>query len=218
LSAGPEVLTSVFTAAIRQLPSHDVRSIRKVVSKLARQFHDEEPRTIVAAAMQMTAIGWRWPGYELVYWHEAARKSLGLREVEALGAGMASWVDTDVFGIYVAGPAWRQGGVSDADIRRWARSLDRWRRRAAVVATVALNIKSRGGTGDTARTLDIADLVVADRDDMVVKALSWALRSLVPWDPDGVRAFLDRHGPAIAARVRREVTHKLETGLKNPRR
>ncbi len=53
---------------------------------------------------------------------------------------------------------------------------------------------------------------------MVVKAVSWALRALSERDPDAVRAFLDAHEDVLAARVRREVRHKLETGLKNPRR
>ena len=53
---------------------------------------------------------------------------------------------------------------------------------------------------------------------MVVKALSWALRALVVHDPDAVRGFLVEHDDVLAARVKREVNNKLETGLKNPRR
>jgi 3-methyladenine DNA glycosylase AlkD len=49
---------------------------------------------------------------------------------------------------------------------------------------------------------------------MVVKALSWALRALAVWDAAAVRAFLDAHGGGLAARVRREVRRKLETGRK----
>jgi hypothetical protein len=52
----------------------------------------------------------------------------------------------------------------------------------------------------------------------VVKALSWALRSLVVWDPGAVRGFLAAHGPEVAPRARRETIHKLETGLKSGRR
>jgi 3-methyladenine DNA glycosylase AlkD len=61
-------------------------------------------------------------------------------------------------------------------------------------------------------------VLVDDRDDMVVKALSWALRELTVWDPAAVQAFLDEHGDRVAARVRREVSNKLATGLKNPHR
>jgi 3-methyladenine DNA glycosylase AlkD len=87
-----------------------------------------------------------------------------------------------------------------------------------LVSTVPLNLRSRGGTGDTNRILDICQRLVADRGDMVVKALSWALRELVVWDPDAVRRFLEAHDEVLAPRVRREVRSKLETGRKNPSR
>jgi 3-methyladenine DNA glycosylase AlkD len=83
---------------------------------------------------------------------------------------------------------------------------------------VALNLGSRGGTGDSRRTLDICPRLAADGDDMVVKALSWALRELVVWDPGAVRGFLADHDGVLAARVRREVRAELDTGRKRARR
>jgi hypothetical protein len=53
---------------------------------------------------------------------------------------------------------------------------------------------------------------------MVVKAMSWALRELIPVDRRAVERFLKRHDAVLAARVKREVRNKLTTGLKNPRR
>ena len=94
-------------------------------------------------------------------------------------------------------------------------SADRWERRVAVVCTVALNVRARGGRGDAARTLAVCRQAVTDRDDMVVKALSWALRSLVEWDRDAVAGFLEAHGDHLAGRVKREVRTKLRTGRKN---
>ena len=52
------------------------------------------------------------------------------------------------------------------------------------------------------------------RDDMVVKALSWALRELSKRDPAAAAAFIRKYDARLAARVRREVTAKLETGRK----
>jgi 3-methyladenine DNA glycosylase AlkD len=98
----------------------------------------------------------------------------------------------------------------------WAASSDRWWRRAALVSTVPLNLRAAGGTGDRDRTLAVCRLLVQDRDDMVVKALSWALRELVVWEAEAVRGFLDEHGDRVAPRVRREVLSKLDSGLKNP--
>jgi 3-methyladenine DNA glycosylase AlkD len=63
----------------------------------------------------------------------------------------------------------------------------------------------------------VCEMLTDDRDDMVVKALSWALRELSKCDPDSVREFLVEHEGALAPRVSREVNNKLKTGLKNPR-
>ena len=123
----------------------------------------------------------------------------------------------DTFACYLAGPAWREHQVPEALVHGWARSKDRWWRRAALVSTVPLNNKTRGGQGDAARTLAVCAMLVEDRDDMVVKALSWALRELARRDPKSVRAFLAEHKDTLAARVLREVRNKLNTGLKNPR-
>jgi 3-methyladenine DNA glycosylase AlkD len=87
-----------------------------------------------------------------------------------------------------------------------------------VGSTVPLKLRSRGGAGDAGRTLDICWRLAADGEDMVVKALSWALRELVVWDPEAVRRFLGTHHEVLAARVRWEVRSKLETGRKHPAR
>jgi 3-methyladenine DNA glycosylase AlkD len=61
-------------------------------------------------------------------------------------------------------------------------------------------------------------MALADRDPMVAKALSWALRELAKRSPADVEEFLDAHGDTVASLVRREVRSKLQTGLKTPRR
>ncbi len=149
--------------------------------------------------------------------HRTVTASLRTRDVERLGKGIDNWASVDTFATMVAGPAWREGRVTDAAVLRWAGSEDRWWRRTAIVVTVALNQKARGGRGDTPRTLMMCERLVADRDDMVVKGLSWALRALLERDRAAVEGFLDRHGDGVAPRVRREVGNKLRSGLKNPR-
>ena len=57
-----------------------------------------------------------------------------------------------------------------------------------------------------------------DQDEMVEKALSWALRELAKRDHAAVAWFLDRFRERVMPRVAREVTTKLETGLKRERR
>jgi 3-methyladenine DNA glycosylase AlkD len=67
----------------------------------------------------------------------------------------------------------------------------------------------------TERTLEICRLLIADRDDLVVKAMSWALRRLGTNDPAAARYFIDQYQADLASRVMREVSRKLATGRKN---
>jgi 3-methyladenine DNA glycosylase AlkD len=102
-------------------------------------------------------------------------------------------------------------------IHDWARSADHWWRRIALVSTVPLNSKARDGEGDSHRTLQVCRILEKDRDPMVVKAMSWALRELAKVQPRAVRAYLSERRTILAPLVLREVQNKLETGLKNPK-
>src|SRR5262245_43744461 len=156
----------------------------------------------------------RLTAYELITSHPAAVGALTPEAVELLGRGLDDWGSIDAFACYVAGPAWREGRIPTRLIHRWLRSSNRWQRRLAVVCTIALNVRARGGTGDVDRTLAVCQQVVTDREDMVVKGLSWALRSLVEWDRAAVAEFLKEHELSLPGRVKREVMTKIETGRK----
>jgi 3-methyladenine DNA glycosylase AlkD len=197
------------------------RQIRKRLSARVKSESAAEVISIGLALSRAPALKVaraRWVGWELINKHRPALESLEIATVEALGAGNSSWDEVDGFGIYIFGAAWLRGLIRDADIRRWAKDPDLWRRRAALVATVVLNLKAHGGHGDTRRTLDIAGRLIDDREDMVVKAMSWALRALVPWDRTAVEAFLREHDDRLAARIKRETRTKLATGRKNPKK
>ena len=154
--------------------------------------------------------------FELVQHHDGARKAVDRAVLERLGAGMNSWWVVDSFACYLSGPAWREGQISDKVIESWAASDDLWWRRAALASTIPLNCRTRGGKGDVRRTIQICSLLVGDREEMVVKALSWSLRELAKREPDTVALFLTQNRDLLAPRVVREVTNKLTTGLKNP--
>jgi 3-methyladenine DNA glycosylase AlkD len=204
---------------VRALPRPNTPAIRAVRVRYSKDLLAAPATTIVALAHALRERGLRWVGYELLHHHRAALASLRIQGVEALAEGLESWDGVDAFGIYIAGPAWRAGQIRDGDIVRWARSSDLWRRRCALVATVVLNSKTRGGGaagGDAKRTLAIAESLIDDREDMVVKALSWAVRALATVNPRAARAFLAKHDARLARRVVRETNNKLQTGVKTP--
>jgi 3-methyladenine DNA glycosylase AlkD len=217
----PNALAKEIEERLRALEEIRVENVRIIRREFSKRLAKATPKTVIDIALRLVERAHlipRFVGYELICHHPEALASLGQQELEQLGEGIDSWGDVDPFACYLAGPAWRERQVPDGLILAWARSDNRWWRRAALVSTVALNNKARGGSGDTRRTLKISSVLVADRDDMVVKALSWALRELAKRDREAVTRFLTKYEQKLPARVLREVHHKLTTGLKNPKR
>ena len=212
-------------AALHALPDRSTPSVRALRREYSRRLVRASADEVYEIATCLLDDESNSPGhlrrfiaYELITRHRAALGSIDAKRLTRLGRGIDSWGAVDTFGCYLSGPAWRARHVPDALIVRWARSRDRWWRRAALVSTVPLNRKTGGGTGDTPRTLMVCRMLAGDRDDMVAKALSWALRELAVRDPNAARAFLSEHKDVLASRVRREVSNKLATGLKSGRR
>jgi hypothetical protein len=205
-------------ADLRALPEQTTVPMRQVRRRWSSGLRKEPPEDVVKLALGLLERhGYRWIAYELILYHPTALQFIIQPTLERFGRGMSSWADVDQFGVLLAGPAWRAGQIQDTVIHAWAHRPDRWWRRAALVATVPLNIRSQGGKGDVPRTLSVCEFLLDDRDDMVTKAMSWALRELIVHDRAAVETFMTAHDAALAPRVKREVRNKLAIGLKNPR-
>jgi 3-methyladenine DNA glycosylase AlkD len=203
-----------FVRRLRAVPAN-AGSLRAERKRISREIAGFDRDAVLGLARHLIgARTARFVAYELILNHPASIGSITESEVEGLGDGMSHWGDVDSFACILAGPAWHNGRIPDRLVRAWAGSADWCWRRAALVSTVPLNSRARGGRGDTKRTLTISRMLIEDRDDLVVKALSWALRELAKRDPENVRDFLSTHRERLAARVLREVGNKLETGRK----
>lgn len=193
---------------------------KQILAELTKLIKPEPPEFWISLAKALVKTDYfecHHIAYIILSKNKKALSLLKLDDILELARVLDNWVLVDTLSAWVAGVAWREGGISDETVLSWTESDDRWWRRTAVVCTIALNLKSRGGTGDPERTLMICEKVVDDHDDMVVKALSWALRELSRRYPDKVWAFLEKYDKRLASRVKREVIRKLETGLKNPK-
>lgn len=191
---------------------------RKVVNSLRKRVRnkDRNSRLELALALVYTEIfECQQVAYELISKDKKLNSSLSLEEILDLRKGLDNWVSVDTFSGYISGIAWKEGRISDETIMKWAEDPDRWIRRSALVSTLGLNQKARGGTGDTERTLMVCDRLKGDHDEFVVKAMSWALRELSKRDHDSVKRFVEENGEVLHKKVVREVRKKLETGRKN---
>ena len=117
-----------------------------------RALADASVREVLAIAHALIErFGRRFVAYELIHFHRETLASLRAANLRRLGKGIDSWGAVDTFCGLVAGPVWRERQVPDSPIHGWAHSQDRWWRRAALVSTTPLNVKARGGSGDTKR-------------------------------------------------------------------
>ena len=213
-----EVMSGGYAPSGLRYLGSSVPDIRRVVTRWSATFTSAPPNVIRDLALLLVrrrTIEGRQVGYELMAKRRDVMALVTPALIKKLAHGNDNWASVDGFASFISGPAWQRGRVSDADVMRWARSSDRWWRRTALASAVMLNRKKYGSAGDAPRTLRICQEFAAEKDPMLAKALSWALRSATPCDPKAVRAFLAKHESTLPAIVRREVGTKLRTGKKN---
>jgi len=105
----------------------------------------------------------------------------------------ANWAAVDLVSCELLTPLVERRESAARIVRGWARSRQRWLRRAAAVTFVPL---ARAG-----RRLDDAYAVVValrgDREDLSQKASGWLLREAGKTDPARLEEFLLAHGPTL---------------------
>jgi 3-methyladenine DNA glycosylase AlkD len=99
---------------------------------------------------------------------------------------ISSWADHDGLVHYLIAPMIAAKPARVAQVLRWAKSRDRWRRRAACVALI------QGTRQDQffPQIKKLAAILLADEDDMVQKGLGWLLRETAKANPQRTVPFL----------------------------
>jgi len=99
---------------------------------------------------------------------------------------ISTWADHDALVHYCIAPMVARKPARLKTVFRWAKSADRWHRRAACVALI------RGARERVffREIIQLADLLLADRDDMVQKGLGWLLRETAKSDAKRTVAYL----------------------------
>ena len=92
---------------------------------------------------------------------------------------------------------------SRSPLRRLARSSSLWERRIGIIATQFF-IRS----GDFEETFRIADLLLADRHDLIHKAVGWMLREVGNRSPKAERAWLESRYPRMPRTMLRYAIEK----------
>jgi 3-methyladenine DNA glycosylase AlkD len=103
---------------------------------------------------------------------------------------VTSWADHDALAHYLLAPMVAAGPARCREVFRWAKSRNRWRRRAACVALIR-GARERRFFAEIVR-LSNQLLRNKDEEDMVQKGLGWLLRETAKADPKRTVPYLIR--------------------------
>ena len=120
---------------------------------------------------------------------EGLNNKFGDREFRMFDAWLdriSSWADHDGLVHCLIAPAVVEKPARVKDVFRWAKSPDRWHRRAACVAL----IRGARATMFFPEILQLSDGLLADSDDMVQKGLGWLLRETAKFDASRTVPYL----------------------------
>jgi 3-methyladenine DNA glycosylase AlkD len=99
---------------------------------------------------------------------------------------ISSWADHDGLVHYLIAPMVAAKPARVARVFEWAKSPDRWHRRAACVALIQ-GTRQRKFFAQITR---LSNLLLSDQDDMVQKGLGWLLRETAKADPKRTVPYL----------------------------
>jgi 3-methyladenine DNA glycosylase AlkD len=99
---------------------------------------------------------------------------------------ISSWADHDGLVHYLIAPMVAAKPARVKDVFGWAKSRDRWHRRAACVAMI------RGARAKMLfpEIVKLSDSLLSDQDDMVQKGLGWLLRETAKFDAERTVPYL----------------------------
>jgi hypothetical protein len=112
---------------IQKVQLKNTPNLRRVRQKYSKKLAQAVPEQILDFVRYfVNNYNYRWIAFEIIQCHKTAIKIIGVKELEEFGKQIDSWGAVDIFAGFLAGPAWRNGQVSDELILSWANSTDFW--------------------------------------------------------------------------------------------
>ncbi|MGB6473649.1 MAG: DNA alkylation repair protein [Candidatus Sulfotelmatobacter sp.] len=113
---------------------------------------------------------------------------------------ISSWADHDALVHDLIGPMMASSPARVKNVFRWAKSSNRWHRRAACVALI------RGARAKMffSEITELSNSLLADQDDMVQKGLGWLLRETAKFNAKRTMPYLmkiRRRAPRLVLRT-----------------
>jgi 3-methyladenine DNA glycosylase AlkD len=146
-----------------------------------------------------------------VFLLEKQTKKFGDREFQLFASWLdraSSWADHDALAHDLLAPMMATKPARSREVFQWAKSPNRWRRRAACVALI------RGAREHRffVEIVRLSNQLLHDEDDMVRKGLGWLLRETAKADPERTVPYLMKirqRAPRLVLRTACETLPKI---------
>jgi 3-methyladenine DNA glycosylase AlkD len=123
----------------------------------------------------------------------------------------ANWATTDAICGALIGPLLLQHPELGARMRVWARDRNMWVRRASIVGLI-----QRARRGESLDLVyEIARSLHTDSEDLIQKAVGWALREAGKTDTPRLERYLRANGPAIPRTTLRYAIERFPAARRN---
>src|SRR5579863_3628268 len=156
--------------------------LRSVAVRFRRKIQNEFGLEFLVQVADKLFTGWVLEEKVFaVFLLEKLTKEFGAAEFQLFESWLpriSSWADHDGLVHYLIAPMIAAEPNRAARVFRWAKSPDRWHRRAACVALIQ-GTRQKMFFADIKR---LSNLLLSDEDDMVQKALGWLLRETAKAD------------------------------------
>ena len=192
-----------YTAALR-------RAIRQCRREILRE-HDFEFLTRVADQLfSGSVLEEKIAGVFLLEGLEAQCGDREFAVFESWLDRITSWADHDALVHDLISPMIRAKPARSKFVFRWAKSPNRWHRRAACVALI------RGARAQLLfpKIVKLSDSLLVDKDDMVQKGLGWLLRETAKFDAKRTLPYLMKIRKRAPRLVLRTACETLPASLK----
>jgi 3-methyladenine DNA glycosylase AlkD len=122
---------------------------------------------------------------------------------------VSSWADHDALAHDLLAPMVKAKPARRREVFRWAKSKNRWRRRAACVALIR-GVREKKFFPEVTR---LSEMLLSDQDDMVQKGMGWLLRETTKFDAKRAVPYLMKirgRAPRLVLRTACETLTKAE--------
>lgn len=117
-------------------------------------------------------------------------------------SGLNNWDLIDISAYAIVGTHLLHKSI--APLKQLARSESLWKRRIAICATGAMILERQFKP-----TMEITEMLMKDRHDLIHKACGWMLREVGKGDPKQLEAFLKKHLPVMPRTMLRYAIEKM---------